>query len=428
MSKQDPSKNPPSENAFSGDYISHADLYPNDIPITPQSEKNPFTESTRITLASLIWFAATVGTSVVSEGGFNAFMKELGLNPGGFVRGSLWTIPYNVAIASGATEAHKKILGKDHSPANTLLAAAGGAATEAVLGNPFDIASLGEHFHAIKLRTALTQNPDIINQFSTEELRKLLPKCPENLPRDQLLETAKNGNYSDIAFNRKNLEMLASKTNVKFTPHDFAKINGLILIPSILRNLPPYFTMGMAHQSSQNGEGIDLESSAAISLAGAVATLIPNTAIYQAGNNFMKGMEALESLKSAFKDSTRSIVGDPSKIGILLAIRTAALFSTSLIFTPQFEETLNSVSKTIAATILGIKESLDPKTEKKIDATVIEIINNPDPKTIEQATKRYEEILRAETSSLNEKPNTTTASPATQKLHVDENSKSSRSH
>jgi hypothetical protein len=320
---------------------------------------------TQVTVSSATWYLATFLTAATTNSGARAAVTELRRNPHIVVTGSASLAPYLFVLGGMSTETQREYL-QDRSPSTSNIVASSfiGAGTEAAIGNPFDIASLRQYLLATKVRHQLSQNPTLLERFSDTQLRQIITGSSTTSTREGLLEIARNSNFEAISSRAAHLRIISQVTGIRFTMQEFARMNGTIFLPSVFRNLPTYLiTAGAIQSSASEGGELNLGSSFGIAATGAALTMIPNTAIYQTMTRMARGATPSSALQLSLFDVLQSVVNNPRRSGLLLAIRTAAIFSTSLLFTPQAEQGIEGMIDEICNRIARAMR-IDPSTHQ----------------------------------------------------------------
>ena len=360
--------------------------------------KQAVINASQVCLASLSWIFATNLTAAISEGGVKAGIKRI--TPSAVYSGLPAMLFYNAtATEAGIWAANGVRDNEEGGSVNLALSVASGAITEAVVGNPADFMSLYPLFTSIKLTEYLKQNPQALNAFSLEDLRKLMPKASPQTTVEQLREQAISSKFTAVDFSTKNIAMMSERTGVKLTLADSAKAVSAMFAPSILRNSAFYYLLLKSNETGEKKPSIE-----EIATEGAITstlTSIPNNATYDTATKVIQGKSSLEALKSAVIENTVKITENPSRFAILAGIRFLATMTAVTIFSDtakdKLGEVIDGISNAVSAA-LGIEvKKLTQKEQKEADKYIASSLNNPEDKIL--STKILEEIFKNEVKS-----------------------------
>jgi hypothetical protein len=348
----------------------------------PKLFKNFMVGATQVGFNSGAWFAATAATlGLISTNSIYSFLEMVKKNPGKFIEGSQWLVPYNMLIAGVTTKAQVAAQGDDHSPLGVFRGVVAGTTAETLVGNIFDYKSLQNLFLIAKINAT----PGVFEKLDLKQLRALLPESKAS-SREGLLQEITD-HPSRVVYRGGNLKMLQEVTGVRLTHQDAIKANAAMTLPSALRN--SYFYLLLAYNKKTESEGNSLTplELATGSIIGAGFTFIPNAVTYGAAEEVMKGKAILESLKnsiSSFKPGSGSTMS-PMQAAAVFSVRALVMYVTTRALTKDSEE---KIGKAVDA-VFG-------KTSEEMDREVEKIIN--DPATVTKAVKECEvaiEILDA---------------------------------
>jgi hypothetical protein len=347
------------------------------------SFKDLATSATTVTVGSTAWFLSMTATLAITSGGFSGLTRSIKENPSAFAKGGLWMIPYNVLIANYTTEVQKQVQGSDHSALGFLKGGTAGVLAETVPGNIFDTMAIMSQLSQTKITQHLKTNPQFLEGLELQELQRLMPHSQAN-SKEALIGEIK-AKPENILFSSSNLDFLRTKTGVRVSANDFARVNAAMFPASSVRNSYFYAVMAFANKSANEGNSLSVSDIALASAVGAAFTFIPNAATYQAADNAMKGMSSLQAARTALTEVVKNGVSSPTQGLALFGIRAITMAFTTWLLTADGQDK-------VAKTVDFLDQCLGGKTPKDIEKEA-EIIAK-DSTQQEQILEDYDKLMK----------------------------------